>query len=79
MPELTIQRRLLRWGNAYGIRVTKAEAEALQVREKQELRVELRAGEPRIDLSKITFVRGGLRTASRDHDHLAEEGFRAGY
>ena len=42
-------KRILRWGNSYGIRLTKAEVEALGLHEGDGVRVEVKPRHPKID------------------------------
>lgn len=73
MDCLRLDRRVLRWGNAYGLRITKAEAEALGVEEGQFVHADVRVEMPRIDLSKITVMRLGSTDFSATHTELAGE------
>lgn len=59
--------KVLKWGNSYGIRITKAEAERLGVEAGDEVLLEVTAKPgDEIDVSGIrTFRMGGL---ARDHD-----------
>jgi antitoxin component of MazEF toxin-antitoxin module len=77
MEAIKVRRNLVKWGNAYGIRVTRKEAEQLGVREKDPVRVEVRP-EPRgIQVERLTPIPMGRR-ASREHDKWAQEAADAG-
>lgn len=61
--------KVLRWGNSYGIRIKKADAERLGLREGDEvvLDVKARPGQ-RVDVSKLPNLHlGGL---AGDHDEV---------
>lgn len=61
--------RILRWGNSYGVRITKAEAERLGLHEGDD--VDLLVQEAHGDVPEIpTFDLGGL---ADDHDRLFGE------
>ncbi len=62
--------KILKWGNSYGIRLSKADVEELGVKEGDEVVVEVlaRPGE-KVDLSGVrTFSLGG--TLADDHDEV---------
>lgn len=60
--------KVLRWGNSYGIRISKEEARRAGLREGQEVVVEIKAKPgDRIDLSKVRTFRGpGNLSATHD-------------
>lgn len=70
MAKVRFRRKILRWGNGYGIRLTKAEAERLGATQRTEVDVEVRPTHRGIDISSLTFLDlgGDLR---RRHDDLA--------
>lgn len=70
------RKRVLRWGNGYGIRLTKADMERLGIHEKQEVDVTLEPAAGRIDLSDFPFLRLGGDARAR-HDELAAEAAHA--
>ena len=72
MGEILVTGKLLRWGNSYGIRISKADFERLGVTPGTEVSVTA-AGQPgRIDLSHIEFLHLG-EDLSVNHDrYLAE-------
>lgn len=76
MGEIQVHRRILAWGNGYGIRLTKADLERLGLRPHDEAEVVVR-GEPKgIDLSTLpVFHLGG--DASIRHDEIIGEGLDA--
>jgi hypothetical protein len=73
MDCLRLDRRVLRWGNAYGLRITKAEAEALGVEEGQLVHADVRVELPPLDLSKIKVMHLGGPEFSAKHTELANE------
>ena len=73
MDCLRLNRRVLRWGNAYGLRITKAEAEALGLAEGQLVHADVRVEMPPIDLSKIKVMLLGGPDFSAKHTELASE------
>lgn len=73
MPRVRLQRGLLKWGNAYGIRITRAEAERLDVKEKSPLIIDIQTDPPRIDLARITVMHLGGPDLSANHTQLAED------
>lgn len=72
MDRLRIRRRLVKWGNAYGIRVTRKEAERLGLHEKDTVAVEVWPDVERIQVDRLTTMRLG-RGASARHDEWAHE------
>jgi antitoxin component of MazEF toxin-antitoxin module len=62
--------KVLKWGNSYGIRLSKEDVEELGLREGQEVVVEVKTHpEERVDLSHLeTFEMGG--DLSREHDEV---------
>ena len=70
MATIRIRRKVLRWGNAYGIRLTKADMERLGLHDKDEATIEVTPGRKENDLSAFPFLHlgGGLST---DHDEVA--------
>ncbi len=77
MGKVRFRRKILRWGNGYGIRLTKAEAERLGATEKTVVDVEIEAEPPRFDPTRFRFVPMGP-DASRRHTELAAEAADAG-
>lgn len=74
----TLHKRVLKWGNSYGIRLTKADLERLGLREDDEVDVGLEPAPPEIDWASIEFLRLGSELAKRgslDHDEIAYEGW----
>lgn len=62
--------KVLKWGNSYGIRLSKEDVEGLGLREGQEVVVEVKTDpDERVDLSNLqTFSMGG--DLSRKHDEV---------
>ena len=61
MPIL-VHKRITRWGNGYGIRLTKADIERLRVREGDEIDAELYGAEDRVmeeELDRLAIFRFG--------------------
>lgn len=56
MPEATIEGRLLKWGNSYGIRISKKEVERLGLQPGQAVVARLEEPPGGIDLSHVRFV-----------------------
>ena len=69
--EVVIEGRVLRWGNSYGVRLSKADLERAGLKEGAKATVRLRAG--KIDLSHVTFYKGGRPDDSLRHDELLGE------
>lgn len=69
MP-LMVRRKLTRWGNSLGFRVTKAEAERLGVHEGEELEVELFGPVTEAELDRLAMFRLG---GDYDLDAILEE------
>lgn len=77
MTTIRLHREVLKWGNAYGIRITKKEAHRLGVKERSPVDLEIRTEEPRFDPKRFRFVDLG-KDASRRHNEIASEGADAG-
>lgn len=77
MAELRVRRRLLKWGNAYGIRVTKEDARRLGATEKDTVEVEIAKAEPRVDVAQLPVFHLG-RDARSKHDEVSREAADAG-
>lgn len=72
MDSIRVHRRLLKWGNAYGLRLTREEAKRLGVREKDPVMAEVRPETRTLDPSRLHLVDLGPE-ASRRHRKLARE------
>lgn len=72
MESVRIRRRLLKWGNAYGVRITRAEARRLGLQEKDPMVVEVRPQKSTLDPSRLHMVDLGP-DASRRHREWARE------
>lgn len=77
MGKIRFRRKILRWGNGYGIRLTKTEAERLGAGAKAVVDVEIRSEPPRFDPATFRFVAMGP-DASKRHTELAAEAADAG-
>ena len=65
--------KLLRWGNSYGIRLSRKDVERLGMKENAELIVEVRStAEERVDLSSLPSIPGlGKLADSHDEEEWA--------
>lgn len=73
MGEVTIEGKLLRWGNSYGIRIKKADVEGSDLHPGEEVVVRIEHGGDRLDLSGLpTFSSGHPDTAARHDAALGE-------
>lgn len=71
MGRVMLRAKLLRWGNSYGVRISKADVERLGVHPGDELDVEVLPKRGKVDLSFLgTFRDGG---AGAEHDRLLDE------
>lgn len=77
MTGLRLRRRLLKWGNAYGIRVTREEARRLRAREKDLLDVEVVNPDEPVDVARFPVFHLG-RDARARHDEVSQEAADAG-
>lgn len=66
-------KRILRWGNSYGIRLSKAEVEALGLGEGKDVQVELKR--KAYDWSKIAVFHGDDGYDCTDHDEVLYQGW----
>lgn len=71
---IRVRKRVLRWGNSYGIRLTRKELQGTALREGVEVEVELRPRAPRVDWDRLPEFRLG-RNASREIDEVLSEGY----
>lgn len=71
MPRVMLRARLLKWGNSFGVRISKADVERLGVRVGDDLDVEVLPKRGKVDLSFLrTFHDGGV---GADHDRILDE------
>lgn len=62
--------RLLRWGNSFGIRISKRDVEKLRLKEGQEVKIDIEAPKAgRIDLSWLTKYEG-MADLAEHHDEV---------
>lgn len=72
MGEIQVHRRIVPWGNGYGIRLSKADLERLGLQARDEAEVVIRAEKRGLDLSGLRFLKlGGLDPTKMD-DELGE-------
>lgn len=65
--------KVLRWGNSYGIRLSKEDAEREGLREGQEIVIEIKAREGgKIDLLDLPSFNLGGETPERHDEYIAE-------
>lgn len=76
MPALHLRRRPLKWGNGYGIRLTRSEMERLGTDPETPLELEVRPGALPVDVSKLHVIEG-RKTGSVAHTALSAERRRA--
>lgn len=72
MESIRLHRRLLRWGNAFGLRVTRREAQQLGAGEKDPVSADLRVEAQALDPSRLHLVDLGPE-ASQRHREWARE------
>lgn len=73
MAESVIRARIRKWGNTFGIRISRREMRRLKVREGAEVTARVRAEPEPADLSRFPVFRGPDPHGSRDHDRLLAE------
>lgn len=76
MPTLKIRRAVIKWGNSFGLRLTRREVERLGIEAKREVLAELTPEPARANLDHIEALHLG-RDASEGHDEILAEGFVA--
>jgi hypothetical protein len=77
MGEIQVHRRIVPWGNGYGIRLSRSELDRLGLRPRDEAEVTIRGERSGLDLSKIHAIDLGP-DASETHDDILGEGLRGG-
>lgn len=60
MP-ISVERKLLRWGNGYGLRLTEGEARRLGVKAGGRVRAKVEDARPKNDLDKVALFHFGGR------------------
>lgn len=70
MREARFRRKLLAWGNGFGIRVTKADAERLGLHAGQEIDVHIAPASDEVDLSHLAFFDDGPDVSVRHDEEL---------
>jgi antitoxin component of MazEF toxin-antitoxin module len=58
---LTVERKLLRWGNGFGLRVTEDEARRLGLKAGDRVRAKVEDANPTNDVAKLALFRFGGR------------------
>jgi len=69
-------KRVLAWGNSYGIRLTKAELAQLGIQPGADVEVDVKPVRKKIDWSKVAIFRWGDNVSER-HDEILYEGWLA--
>lgn len=69
-------KKVVAWGNSYGIRLTKAELASLGIAPGAEVEVEVRPVRRKIDWSKVAIFHWG-GNASEEHDEILYQGWLA--
>ncbi len=78
MAEILVHRKIVPWGNGFGIRLTKAELARLGLRPRDEAEVIVRGERKGVDLSHIHFINLGPNASER-HDEIIGEGMEADF
>ena len=78
MGEILVHRKIVPWGNGYGIRLSKTDLERLGLQPRDEAEVLVRGERTGVDLSKFHFLRLG-GDASIHHDDIIGEGLDANH
>lgn len=76
MADLVLTGKLLKWGNSYGLRISKADLARLEktgTHVGDEMHINVIPKDGKIDVSWMTTFRGGDPFGSRDHDRIVEE------
>lgn len=76
MARIRVQRKILRWGNGFGIRLTKADLQKLQLRAGSEAQVTVSGEAQRVDLTHLRWFRDEPDVGRR-HDELLGEALDA--
>lgn len=72
MAEIQVRRRIVPWGNGYGIRLSKSDLERLGLQPRDEAEVVVRSQPRGLDLGHFHFLRLG-GDASLHHDEILGE------
>lgn len=62
--------KILRWGNSYGLRLTKNDVEAAHLEPGQDVLVVLKPETPDLEASNVPTFHSGRRDMARRHDEL---------
>lgn len=73
MVQKSLHKRVLKWGNSFGIRLTRADLEELGIREDSEVDVNLELCKPNVDWDRLPDL-GLPRDASTRHDEIIGQG-----
>lgn len=76
MGEILVHRKIVPWGNGYGIRLSKAELARLGLRPREEAEVLVRGERKGLDVSRIRTLHLGGNGSLR-HDDIIGEGLHA--
>jgi hypothetical protein len=73
VSRMTAHKRVLRWGNSFGIRLTRKDLDRLGIQEDDEVDLSIEPCRPQVDWDKLpTLSLGG--DASARHDEIIFEG-----
>jgi antitoxin component of MazEF toxin-antitoxin module len=76
MTTIRMRRRIVRWGNSYGIRLTLSEVTRLQAGDKTPVEVEVSTEVSQVDIDRLPTFHWG-RAASDEHDDVIGAAARA--
>lgn len=68
MADVTIEGKLLRWGNSYGIRIKKDDVEASDLQAGEEVVVRIEHLASRLELGELPTFRSGHAGTAERHD-----------
>jgi hypothetical protein len=73
MVESVIKARIRKWGNTFGIRISRREMQRLRVREGAEVTARVTTHPEPADVSRFPVFHGPDPHGSRDHDRVIAE------
>jgi hypothetical protein len=71
MAKVMLRAKLLRWGNSYGVRISKADVDQLGMHPGDDIDIEVLAKRGKVDLSFLRTLHDG--GAGADHDRILDE------